>query len=193
MGVSLMTRSAHLLAAILALCWLCWLCASSHQVGIPRDESIYFYAADRFAQWWSKLAELGWGAFSKSEIDQGFGFNHEHPMLMKSLFGLSHHWLHQRWEFISDPILAYRLPTIFMSSLLIYLTVLLGSAWRGLWVGGVAGVILMGMPRLFFHSHLACFDLPVTLMWLAITLAYLGALRHRRWVIGVGVMLGLGN
>ena len=192
MGLKARAPSAHLLAATLALLWLGWLCVSSPQVGIPRDESIYFYAADRFAEWWSRLGELGWGAFSSAEVRRGFTFNHEHPMLMKSLFGLSHQLLHVRWELISDPILAYRLPTMVMASLLVYFTVLLGAIWRGLWVGGIAGLLLMGMPRLFFHAHLACFDLPVTLMWFAITLAYLGALRQRRWIVGVGVVLGLG-
>ena len=187
-----LTRAAHLSAFTLAALWLIWLCLSSSSVGIPRDESIYLYAADRFAGWWGQLSTLGWDAFSRESIERGFGFNHEHPMLMKSLFGLSHDWLHNRWGVIQDPILAYRLPSMFMASLLVYLTVLLGAAIRGVWTGITAGLILMGMPRLFFHAHLACFDLPVTLMWLIITLTYLGALRRRRWILGVGVALGLG-
>lgn len=192
LGITQPDRRAHLLAFILAALWLSWLCVTSRDVGIPRDESIYFYAADRFAEWWSRLLEQGWGAFSPAEIKRGFAFNHEHPMLMKSLFGLSHEWLYRRWGIISDPILAYRLPTMVMSSALIYCTTLLAVALRGLWAGAVAGLLLMGMPRLFFHAHLSCFDAPVTLMWLAITLAYLGALTRRRWVIGAGVILGLG-
>lgn len=187
-----LSLSAHLCALALALIWLAWLILSSSNVGIPRDESIYFYAADRFAGWWGELNTLGAKALSREVVDRGFKFNHEHPMLMKSLFGLSHTYLHQSWGLISDPILAYRLPTMLMASLLIYLTTLFGATLGGLSVGITSGLILMGMPRLFFHAHLSCFDLPVTLMWLAISLAYLGALRRARWVVGVGVTLGLG-
>ena len=49
------------------------------------------------------------------------------------------------------------------------------------------------MPRVFFHAHLACFDVPVAAMWLVTTLAYWWAVE--RGGIGralvVGVLYGL--
>lgn len=182
----------HLIALGIAAVYVVWLCLTSRSVGIPRDESIYFYAADRLSQWFTTLSDSGLAAFSEDSIKAGFSFNHEHPMLMKSLFGLSHHYLHAKWSLISDPILAYRLPTILFAGGLVYLTTLLGTAIGGLFVGGVSALLVMGMPRLFFHAHLSCFDLPVSTMWLSISLAYLGALHRRRWVVGAGVILGLG-
>ena len=188
----------HALGVTLGLIAFTWLAVTSPQIGIPRDESIYIYAADRFAQWFDRAiegsvdTEQSYSPWSDRELERGFGFNHEHPMLMKALFGLSHRYLHQKWGWVSDPVLAYRLPTLLMAALAVYLTTLLGVMLGGLWVGGVSAVLLMSMPRLFFHAHLACFDLPVTTMWLSICLTYLLALHHRGWIVGTGVVLGLG-
>ena len=187
-----LSRRDYLLAVVVAVLYVAWLMFTSRSVGIPRDESIYFYAADRFSGWFSQLSSLGLGAFSAEKIKEGFGFNHEHPMLMKSLFGLSHHYLHVKWSIISDPILAYRLPTMLFAGALVMMTQLLGVALGGTLVGLSSALLVIGMPRLFFHAHLSCFDLPVSAMWLGIGLAYLGALHKRRWVVGAGVLLGLG-
>ena len=182
----------HAFALFVSLFYLYWLMISSSEIGIPRDESIYFYAADRFIDWWTRLEELGWlSSLSRGEVDRGFAINHEHPMLMKELFGLSQYYLHQLLGWITDPILAYRFPTMLMASGLCYAVIVLGCSLAGVWAGAAAGLALIGMPRLFFHAHLACFDLPVTWMWFALSLAYLGALSKRRWIIGSGVILGL--
>ena len=184
--------SAHGLAFGLAVCYLCVLVNTNSWVGIPRDESIYFYAADRFADWFEASTQGKIDALSPQSLERGFKFNREHPMLMKSLFGLSHRYLHQRWGWIDDGILAYRLPSMLLATLAIYLSVLLAFALGGFWTALSAGLFLMSMPRLFFHAHLACFDLPVTCMWLLICYAYLQALQSFRWVIYSGILLGLG-
>ena len=182
----------HLLAFSLSLTYVVYLIATSTRIGIPRDESIYFYAADRFIDWFVQIPKLGWSVFSEQAIYDGFKVNHEHPMLMKMLFGLSHHYLHVKWSLISDPILAYRLPTMLLGGATVYLTSLLGSCLGGLWLGLSSALFLIGMPRLFFHAHLACFDLPVTAMWLFIALAYFWAWFDRKWIFGSGLVLGLG-
>ena len=80
---------------------------------------------------------------------------------MKSLFGLSHRFLHQKWGWVSDPVVAYRLPTMVMAGLSLWLAWLLGIMWQNRIVGVIAAGSLALMPRVFFHSHLACFDAPV--------------------------------
>lgn len=184
--------SAHFMALLLSLTYVSYLVYTSPTIGIPRDESIYFYAADRFIDWFVKIPQLAWSAFSDQAIYNGFKVNHEHPMLMKMLFGLSHHYLHVKWALITDPILAYRLPTMFLGGLTVYLTSILGSSLGGLWLGLSSSLFLIGMPRLFFHAHLACFDLPVTAMWLLIAMTYLWAWSSHKWIIGTGIALGLG-
>ncbi len=182
----------HACGLLFAFIYTTYLITTSAWIGIPRDESIYFYAADRFVDWFTLIPKLGWSAFSDQAIYDGFKVNHEHPMLMKMFFGLSHHYLHVKWTLISDPILAYRLPTMLLAGFTVYLTSLLGSMLGGLWLGLTSPLFLMGMPRLFFHAHLACFDLPVTAMWLLIAMAYLWAWQSRIWIIGSGIALGLG-
>lgn len=185
-------KSQHALCLFMGLSYVLWLIVTVKQVGIPRDESIYFYAADRFTQWFQQVPQLGIEALSADQVKVGFQVNHEHPMLMKMLFGLSHHFLYSQWSLLSDPILAYRLPTMILGGFTVYLTGILGMMMGGMWVGLSSTLLLMGMPRLFFHAHLSCFDLPVTTMWLSIAMAYIGALQKRRWIFGAGIALGLG-
>lgn len=184
---------SRLLIWMLGLGYFIWLILSSHQVGIPRDESVYLYAADRISAWipWSLTQNLH--PLSLEGVDRGFAFNHEHPALMKELFALSHDYLHTRWGWIRDPTLAYRIPTMFLSAITVSLSCSLAIRLAGLWAGLGAGLALMSMPRLFFHAHLACFDAPVMAMWLLIVVAYLRAHHQGGWWIPIcGITLGLG-
>lgn len=191
-ALRLPARRDHLIGLALALAYFVWLIATSQQVGIPRDESIYFDAADRIAAWVDRFDEPGVASFSKDEIHQGFHRNREHPVLMKTLFGLSHHWLVEKWGVVKSHTLGYRLPTMLLAGLSLWLTYLLGLMVRGRAVGLIAAASLAFMPRVFFHSHLACFDAPVTFMWLLIVYTFLRARRARRWAFACGIATGLG-
>ncbi|MEE2644029.1 MAG: glycosyltransferase family 39 protein [Myxococcota bacterium] len=184
-------RRDHLVAVALTLLYLIWLIITQRQVGIPRDESIYFYAADRFSEWFQLLLDEGLAAFSRQGIDRGFAFNHEHPMLMKALFGLSHELLHKRWDLIGDPLLAYRLPTICFAAGLLWLCWRVAYRCGGRWAGLGALLALAMMPRLAFHARLACFDLPVTAMWFFAAWSFWSVLEGRRHLAVAGVTLGL--
>lgn len=191
-ALRLPTRRDHLIGIALALGYFIFLIATSSQVGVPRDESIYFDSADKIAAWVDRFDEPGIASFSKAEIERGFRYNREHPVLMKTLFGVSHHWLVTKWGVIDSHILGYRLPTMLMAGLSLWLTFLFGLMIRGRAVGVIAAACLAFMPRVFFHNHLACFDAPVTFMWLLICYTFLRASRSRRWAIACGVALGLG-
>src|SRR5207249_25475 len=65
------------------------LLATQGAVGIPRDESFYFYAATNQAGWWRLLFSSPSHALEDGAIVQAFGYNSEHPTLMKNLFALS--------------------------------------------------------------------------------------------------------
>ncbi len=188
----------YLFALALGFCFTFWLAQSSHLVGVPRDESIYFYAGDRFADWFEKAVNgpSFFDALSDGRVKEGFEINHEHPMLMKALFGLSHRYLHQKWQWIQDPILAYRLPSMILAGLCIALTFLLGFRFGRTWVGLFAALSLMLMPHLFFHAHLSCFDIPVTFFWLLIVYSYLSAVFDLElkpmYIAWTGICLGLG-
>ncbi|MEE2786723.1 MAG: glycosyltransferase family 39 protein [Myxococcota bacterium] len=185
-------RSDHVWGLALAIGWTSILAATSHDVGIPRDESFYFQAADRAAWWFESLGRADVASFEPDAIRRGFQYNREHPVLMKSLFGLSHRFLHEKWGLVDDPILAYRLPTMVMAGLSLWLAWLLGIIAANRMVAFVAVLALCAMPRLFFHSHLACFDGPVTFMWLFGVYTYVRAMRAVKWAPMVGVAIGFG-
>lgn len=192
MTLTLPTRRDHVIGALLCLLTIALLMATSSQVGIPRDESFYFFAGDKAGDWVLGIFDGNVPSFSRAEIEKGFGYNHEHPVLMKTLFGLSHRILHDRLGWLDSHVLAYRMPSIVMAGLATWVTYLLGAMIAGAGVGIVAGLAFLFMPRVFFHSHFACFDGPVTFMWVLIVYTWLRALRSRRWAIASGVALGLG-
>ena len=182
----------HVIGAVLGLLAASLLVSTSPDVGIPRDESFYFYAGDKAGDWVLGILDGKVPSFTRAEIEKGFGYNHEHPVLMKTLFGLSHRVFHDRLGLIDSNILAYRLPSIGLAGLTVWLTYLLGFLIGGRGVGLVAGLAYTFMPRVFFHSHFACFDGPVTFMWLLIVYTWLRGTRSRRWGVASGVALGLG-
>jgi 4-amino-4-deoxy-L-arabinose transferase-like glycosyltransferase len=185
-------RLDHGIGFMLALLYGAMLFGTVREVGVPRDESFYFYAADRAADWVGGLFDPQVHSFSNTEIDHGFGYNHEHPVLVKTLAGVSHRLLHDRWHLVADHRAAYRVPTMVMAALAVWLTYLLGVMVQGRLAGLVAASALAFMPRYFFHTHLLCFDAPVTFTWLLGAYTYLRAARSRAWALACGVAVGLG-
>src|SRR5690554_3395221 len=65
------------------------------QMGFPRDEGFYFHAAHQYIGWFEDLwknfqaGNLG-ESFKQANVDKHWNYNPEHPVLMKSLFALSH-------------------------------------------------------------------------------------------------------
>ncbi len=182
----------HGVGAALAVGYMLFLAATSDPVGIPRDESFYFDAADNAGTWVVRLFQSGPESFSRAEIDRYFQYNHEHPVLMKMLFGVSHELFTERLGWIRDHALGYRLPTMALAGGTLWLVFLLGFMVSGS-LAGIIGALALGlMPRFFFHAHLACFDAPVTFAWTLIVYAYLRAARSRRWALASGLALGVG-
>lgn len=158
-------------------------------VGFVRDESVYFAAAESYASWFRMLATDPVQAFSDQAIVSRWDFNHEHPALMKSLFGLSflvfHHGLGM------TPALAFRLPAFAVAALIPALVYLLGRRLFGRAAGLFAGLSFLLVPRQFFNAHLACFDVPVAALWLLTIHAYVRAQETRRGWLWCGAAWGL--
>jgi len=60
--------------------------------------------------------------------------------------------------------------------------------------GALAAVLALAlMPRVFYHAHLSCFDVPVAAMWLLVCFAYSRSLADRRWrwAVLTGLLYGL--
>ncbi len=191
-GLRLPRWRDHGIGLLLCVGYVALLAATNTDIGIPRDESFYIDAGDNAGRWWLNLTDPKVESLSKAQIDRGFRYNHEHPVLMKSLFGVSHELLVERWEWVDSHLLGYRLPTMVLAGCTLWLTYLLGLMVGGPLVGWAAALALAWMPRYFFHAHLACFDAPVTFTWLLVCYTYLRAARSRVWALASGVALGLG-
>jgi hypothetical protein len=190
---------------------------ASRTQGFTRDEGYYFTAAENHIAYYEEaLTALRAGRFkepfSPRFIDRYFGYNSEHPPLMKTLFGLSWRLLH-RCSCPSESGLhplsyphrhrtlgllkqgdAMRLPTQLLAGLLVAAVYLFAARCWGRTAGlGAAGLAIL-LPRHVFHAQLACFDAPVAAMIFLITWAYLRAQQSgsRRWAVAAGVLLGLG-
>lgn len=183
------------LGAGLALLYLVALMATD-TMGFTRDESYYFHAGREYAGWFAELEEnIDAGemreSFTQEGIDKHWSYNPEHPVLMKTLFGLSDRYLHAERGWMS-PSLAMRFPTMVSGALMIFFTFLFAlDAFRSRLAGVAAALSLALLPRLFFHSHLAVFDVGITAAWLATIYAYWRAFRSTPWVWTAGIVWGL--
>jgi hypothetical protein len=183
----------HILGAALALAYVVWLLAGAHSLGYPRDEGVYFRAGPAYFGWWRMLFERGHEALRQGAIDSAFSDNHEHPVLMKTLFGASSWFLHSKWQLFSDVTTALRFPAMCSAGCALWTTYIFGARLWSRRAGVVAAVLLGAMPRVFFHAHLACFDVPIMTMWILCVYVNWRALETNRigWAIAAGLVFGL--
>ncbi|MBI2898149.1 MAG: glycosyltransferase family 39 protein [Deltaproteobacteria bacterium] len=188
-------RSDVLFGAVLGAAYVSLLVSTAANLGFARDEGFYFTAADRYVRWLGELVDDPAEALRHENVDATWGHNSEHPPLMKTLFGLSHELFHEELGLFADHSTAYRFPAMLLAGLTIWLLYLMGTEAYGR-AAGLAAAVAFGLaPRPFYHSHLACFDLPITAMVLSITYAYWKSLGTRRagwYALLAGVLWGLG-
>lgn len=158
-------------------------------IGYARDEGIYFLAADAYGRWFRALVDRPAEALGRASIDLHWGVNHEHPPLLKALFALSHEALAGAF---AAPGTAYRLPAMVLASALVALVATWGTQIAGRAAGLAAAGVLLAMPRVFFHAHLACFDVPVTALFTATAYAWWRATTTRGagWPAACALLFG---
>ncbi len=163
--------------------------------GYVRDEGYYFKAAREYHAWFEELWRNLWAgrlgeSFSTATLSRAFGYNTEHPGFVKLLMGWSWKLFHE-WLGVVGDATGYRLGSILMNGVGAAFTYLLGvRVWnRSVGVLGVA--LLFACPHVYYHSHLACFDGPITAMTVVVTYAFLRSLQSWRWVIATGLLWGV--
>lgn len=159
-------------------------------VGFVRDESVYFHAAENHARWFQLLVSSPSQAFTDQAITQAFDFNHEHPALMKNLFGLSYLLFSEKLGLLR-PAAAFRVPAFLFTAALLPLIFALGRRLFGRNAAIFAAASFLLVPRHFFHGHLACFDMPIATMWTAVVYAFFRAQESKRWWLYTGIAFGL--
>jgi hypothetical protein len=202
------------------LAWLVFAAAalvlilSARTQGNTRDEGYYFDAAEQYYGWYGELGEnLIHGrpldSFTRKSVDRWFGYNHEHPALMKTLFGFSWRIFHKckctsqagrhplnypqkHWTLgLLNEESAMRLPTHLAVAMMAAFIFLFGAQAWSRRAGWVAAVLSVAAPRLFFDAQLACFDAPIAALWVATVYAYWRSLYDSKWAWRAGLFLGL--
>jgi hypothetical protein len=180
----------HLVGVALCVAYVALLLATSSNLGMARDEGFYVVAAENYATWFELLWDDSSAALEQGAIDPRWRHISEHPSLMKSAFALS--WLaHQKWEIFDQPSMAFRFPGMLTGGLLLWLIYIFGARAYGRQAGAFAALSFAMMPRVFYNSHLDCFDIPIAFMLMLVTYCYWRSLSDSRWAIWTGIAYGL--
>ena len=180
----------HGLGALLMVLYVAILAATSADLGMSRDESVYAAASESYARWLGIFLDDPSSAVDRRSIDRYWKTNHEHPGLPKTVFALFH-LVQQRWALFESDSLAHRFGGMLSAGLLLWLVYIFGLRLFGRRAGLFAALALASLPRLFYHSHLNAFDVPITLAVTAVTYAYWRSLADRRWALWTGLLFGL--
>jgi 4-amino-4-deoxy-L-arabinose transferase-like glycosyltransferase len=183
-------RNDHVVGAGLCIIYVAILLATAPDLAMSRDETFYARAAQNTAAWIEQLFEDPAQALSKEAIDRAWRYNWEHPGLMKLAFA---------WSFLAQRHIgvfpressAFRFPGMLTAGLLLWLIYAWGASVMGRLGALFAALAFASMPRVFYHSHLDCFDVPIAFFTTLTAYAYWRSLSDRRWVPIVGLVFGL--
>ncbi len=192
----------HLVGLVLCVAYVALLIPTAADIGMSRDEGFYVRAAQDYGAWMRLYADDRTEALTPEAIDHGWSFNSEHPGLVKSMFALS--WLlHESKKdpgaardapaqgFFATDSLAFRFPGMACAGLLLWLLYIFGARVFGRPAGAFAAASYALLPRAFYHAHLDCFDVPITLAITFAVYAYWRSLRSRSWAVMAGIAFGL--
>lgn len=209
-----LTHRDWLIALVLCLGTTLVLLLAGRNQGFTRDEGYYFDAGEQYWAWFGEVGDaVAAGhperAFNRRSIDRWFANNHEHPVLMKTLYGISWRVFHRcdcprqggrhpvfyphkhRTLGLLSEAEAFRLPANLFAGIMVALVYLFGlQAWSRR-AGLIAAMLSLAAPRFFFHAQLSCFDAPVVTTWLATIYAYWRSLDEPRWAWKTGLFFGL--
>jgi len=183
----------HLTGFGLAVSYVAVLLSTVGGLGYARDEGFYYRAAQSYAGWFEQLFSNPSVAFGRQAVDAAWAANHEHPALVKSLFALSWKYLHQKWHVFAEEGTALRFGGMIFAGAALWLLYIWGTRARSRTAGLMAALLFALMPRVFYHSHLDCFDIPIATTWALCTYAYWRSLCQKStwWAILTGIAFGL--
>ncbi|MFZ9857865.1 MAG: ArnT family glycosyltransferase [Roseiflexaceae bacterium] len=189
-----MNRTHHWLSYVLmfGLTWFLIYTIFNWQIvslGLTWDEPAYMRAALAYREWLDRIWQGDWVALQPAVLSAYWEYNHEHPPLVKV-------W----YAFVAVPlipqlgeIVAFRMAAVALSALLIAVVATSVMAQWGVPAGLVSVALLLSMPRLFFHAHVAALDIPGALAYILPVLLFWHMRNRRSWWIGVlfGIIWGL--
>ncbi|MCC7073264.1 MAG: glycosyltransferase family 39 protein [Deltaproteobacteria bacterium] len=188
-------RADRWLAVALAVAATVLVAVTAQQLGFTRDEGYYFKAGEQYWRWFESLARHPVEALSAGGIDRGWGYNHEHPALVKTLFAWSFGVAEALGLSGKDGVLhvhdALRFPAWCFAGLSVALTFLLARTLLSRRAALVAALLWLSLPHPFWHMHVACFDVAISAAHTWLVLAYLRWRHTPSGALAVGALFGL--
>ena len=183
----------YAIAIGIAALYVVLLLKTAHTLGYARDEGFYFSAAESYAHWFEQLFRAPKEALTRAAVDRAWSANHEHPGLAKSAFALSWMFLFKKWHLFAEEGTSFRFPGMLSAGMVMAILYVWGTRARSRATGLAAALGFALMPRVFYQSHLDCFDIPIVAAWLACAYAYWRSLTGGglRWAVATGVLFGL--
>jgi hypothetical protein len=86
---------------------------------------------------------------------------------------------------------AFRFPGALLGGLLILMIFLLGVEFGSTAVGLLTVALFAFVPRVFFHAHLTCFDIPITALSFTVLYAFVRSLSSTRWAFVTALLWGI--
>lgn len=168
---------------------------TAQSLGFTRDEGYYFKAGEQYWGWYRAVLDgIAAGeplrALSPEVIDRFWGYNREHPALMKTLFAWGFGF-RELTGFPSGAADALRLPAWLVAGFSVSLVFAFARSLLPRRAALVAALAWALMPHVFWHMHVACFDVPVAAAHLALVAAYWRFRKTWRGAVLVGAVFGL--
>ena len=153
--------------------------------GITWDEGVYFLCGASYFNWLENP--------SLETIDKYWSFkftSNEHPPLVPLLGEMTRSLFHKKLN-LMDRVSSFRMAVLFF---VFFLNLALFSFVSRLYGRKIAFIVSLSfffLPRIFFHSHLAALDYPVTAMWFLVIYSYWRGMGQQKWVYCSAILLGL--
>lgn len=177
------------LALLAGLFIFLYIFMTSEIIGFVRDEGFYMRAASVKADWFEHIEKsfknLDFAEpFTKKSIDRYYKYNHEHPTFVKNLFGFSQYVFERKLGWLSFADSARLVAAVFaaLTAIMIYF---FGLIFFNRFTAIVSPLMFFLMPHIFFHSHLACFDIPILFFWSGTFFLYALHLKTRSLSSGI--------
>ncbi|MGC8926403.1 MAG: glycosyltransferase family 39 protein [Myxococcota bacterium] len=174
--------------------YLAVLIPTTEEIGLTDDIDFYMNAAMRYSEWitetFTKIIRLDFTGFAQSEIDKYWSYNHEHPPFAKLVMGMSH-LIFTKWLKLTNNITGIRLGIIIIVSILGFLLCYTMYRYVGFLSAVSSSILLLFMPRFFFHSHVETLDAAVASTYFFSFAAYIASRKSLKWSILVGLVFGI--
>ena len=176
-------------AVIIGFLTLILLVVTAPDIGMTWDEPAYIAAARSYKGWFDELIRNPWDAFSQEVIDPYWEINHEHPPIDKVWSGLV--WAAAR-NFFPD-LVAHRLGNMILVSVMVAFLYYWVERQYGTLASLISIAALLGLPRFFFHAHLAALDVPASFAVFIMTALFMQTEENKswKWTIFLGLVFGV--